>query len=898
MIFFKSTIPYKLLALVAILACSNKGLFAQKQYQPQNWELVIEDEEYLNLLSQREVAMTLDLLTSSFRESVPAKIIIANQIYDAEIRLKGDLGDHWEDLGTMSFRVKVLNGKTINGIKQFSIQHPKRRLFLDDWLFNKLLEYHGMLSTHYRYVSFKVNGKEKGLYCVEEYADKYLLERNHRREGPVFKVDDKDFWTNHALLRPGHGIENMASFGVKPLGGTKLLKKEVLSKQYELASQLLHGFVRRDYLTHEVFEVKDIAKAFALSCDVFGQDHAMRIPNIRFYLNPISAKIESIPFDSGSPTQVEKLLGEKYFYLYDDYFKDASKNPHWFRSFFHDEVFRATYLEVLQELSDKSWVEDFWKSIEKEYRPIANLFAKEYPGYKLNEKQIQENVKHIASKLADGFGQEELSQYDKPGIPPNGLDWPRRGLQVGFNSLDTLSNTLSLQVANLASDKIEVVGLLIDKQWKVNLNQSVKLKAKAPFEFASIEDLKVKLPKDFIWSAKIKAKLTLLYREKSSELVLSKKVSPHPIYDKESLGDDFFRASKDWKNQSWFKVNESKKTIRVKDSKQNISENIIIPMGYKFVVPAGTSFEFSNNACLVSYSPVFFNGTESSPIKLYNNSANPGAGLLVLNGTERSELKYVEFQNLRNPNTSHWQITGAVTFYESDVSVSDCVFKDNLSEDALNIIRSDFSLQNCVFENTFSDAFDADFCSGTIADCVFTNNGNDGIDVSGTTVTVTNTNLSYINDKGISSGEGSSITASGVSVSNAFIGLASKDRSTLVLDGVKVRDCKYDVSVYQKKPEFGPASIKIDNGDFPDGFPNARLEQNSLMTYNGKKRKGKKLSLYSQLYHDKDFAKLERYIVENPTDDRYTKLKALYNKYDMYEAAKALDVLHQAFLKK
>ena len=48
-------------------------------------------------------------------------------------------------------------------------------------------------------------------------------------------------------------------------------------------------------------------------------------------------------------------------------------------------------------------------------------------------------------------------------------------------------------------------------------------------------------------------------------------------------------------------------------------------------------------------------------------------------------------------------------------------------------------------------------------------------------------------------------------INNAVIGIASKDKSDVVVSNIELTDCKIGFSVFRKKPEFGPASIMIEN---------------------------------------------------------------------------------------
>ena len=48
------------------------------------------------------------------------------------------------------------------------------------------------------------------------------------------------------------------------------------------------------------------------------------------------------------------------------------------------------------------------------------------------------------------------------------------------------------------------------------------------------------------------------------------------------------------------------------------------------------------------------------------------------------------FTGLNTLSYKGWELTGGVTFYESDVRIKNCVFEKNKCEDALNIICSKF----------------------------------------------------------------------------------------------------------------------------------------------------------------------------------------------------------------
>jgi hypothetical protein len=237
-----------------------------------------------------------------------------------------------------------------------------------------------------------------------------------------------------------------------------------------------------------------------------------------------------------------------------------------------------------------------------------------------------------------------------------------------------------------------------------------------------------------------------------------------------------------------------------------LEESLIIPEGYKVYSKEGTTIDLTNGATILSYSGLQLIGTKNNPIKIISSDGT-GQGLSVFNVEEKSNLKYVSFDGLSTPLKSNWELTGAVTFYESPASLDNVVFLNMKSEDSLNIIRSEFEIKNSVFENSFSDCLDVDFGNGKIISTTFNNCGNDGLDISGSVVELKDLKIINVGDKGMSIGEESEVYAENIEINKGYIGVASKDQSNLEIKNIKISECEYDFALYQKKPEFGPASI-------------------------------------------------------------------------------------------
>jgi len=257
-------------------------------------------------------------------------------------------------------------------------------------------------------------------------------------------------------------------------------------------------------------------------------------------------------------------------------------------------------------------------------------------------------------------------------------------------------------------------------------------------------------------------------------------------------------------------INTADGKVTFEGNEFQINEPLIIPPDKEVIIQEGQTFDLSNGAFILSYSPINAIGTEDKPIT-FVSSDGTGLGLVVIKPKFTSYLSHVNFDNLSNPTSGIWYLTGAVTFYEADVEISHSIFQNNRCEDALHIMRSEFVVNNCSFLNTFADAFDSDFSTGHIYDSSFSNTGNDGLDFSTSQVLAERINFSEIGDKGISAGENSNLTIRNITVKGAVIGITSKDFSMITGDSVKISDVKIGMALYQKKPEFGPANIDLSN---------------------------------------------------------------------------------------
>ena len=154
---------------------------------------------FLNILKIEELrnkAILKNNLSKDLRTKFNVKVINSKNKnkFKGQIRLKGDRKIHWENKEYSSYRIELKKNKYIMGMNKFSIQKPRVRNYIHEWIFHKMMGEENLINLKYKFIKLKINGKNLGLYTIEESFDKQLIERNKRRNGPIFGLDEDLSW--------------------------------------------------------------------------------------------------------------------------------------------------------------------------------------------------------------------------------------------------------------------------------------------------------------------------------------------------------------------------------------------------------------------------------------------------------------------------------------------------------------------------------------------------------------------------------------------------------------------------------------------------------------------------------------------------------------------------------
>jgi len=758
-----------------------KGLFKK----PENIHINISFSNYQKLVDDRQ--STLEGVRQY--EYVPATIDYNNESIEVRIRLKGDRKIHIEDPDEWSFRIEVKGDETLFGMKEFSIHKPRARGYIYEWIFHQALKREDILSLRYEFIDVKLNGKDLGIYALEEHFEKRLLEHNERREGPIVRFNE-DF-----------GVDFKLSV-IEPYNSDKWTDSEHI-KMTQQAINLLESFRNGSLKVSEVFDVKKLATYFAIS-DLLGSHHGIVWANMRFYYNPVTSKLEPIGFDGhiGSERDgifISSELGIKKEtgWFYEDY-KD------WFRMFFNnpetlDETFIKGYISALERFSETSYLENLFSEINNELEHNLSLIYRDFPLFADNIFCFGPDLYYFDKSIFT-----ERQSYIRNRLDPSNTSI--RGYLMTRNS-----DSIDIGLINMQSLPVEVTGIVLGDT-HIALEQKVIIPYDCTLDeqstLSDYYEINVKLPDGFVWSNETTENLTIDYELPGSDQTASTSIYPWSYLDKDLIENDFMIQKSNIEYFDFLEIDESGKTISVTAGQWYIDKSLIIPEGYKVTAGGGTEIYLLNDAKILSYSPFEFIGTKANPI-IISSEDSTGQGIIVMSSDQKSLLEYVNFSNLSNPLQGGWELTGAVNFYESPVEIYHCQFMNNSSEDYLNIIRSSFLIDSTSFFDISSDAVDIDFSDGSIRGSAFTNCGNDAVDISGSKVELEDISIKNAGDKGISAGESTQMVGRKIEIKDSVIAVASKDISEVNIEELNIENCNYGLAVYQKKSEFGPSNMSV-----------------------------------------------------------------------------------------
>lgn len=738
----------------------------------------------------------------------------------AKVRIKGDFVDH---INTPKWSLRVeLKGDKLFGMSRFSIQHPKTRSFLWEWLFMQMARREGLLTPRSEFVNVVMNGNSMGIYYLEEHFTKELLESQGRREGPIIRFLEDAQLGSEAQYFQSLGylsgtvapVLDVEGAEIVAYGEKRLAQDENLSRQLQQAIALM----RRIQLdpggleTHELVDLETSARFAALQV-LFRCSHGSLWKSRRYYHDPVSARLEPIVFDTGAgapgldrdPYGILKYALPSYL-----------KNP-----IFHQALYRE-----LGRLMQPGYLDEAMDALGPVMSQVERLLRAEgLDSPLLDAALIQSQLRdqqaylqqHTHPEAAVSFECRLLTD-DPDGSRPRGdlqVDaWALthvpvvfEGLVLGggfFVSVDQLQSSQVLQPALtgqgvlLPIDQSRVTFTMRNREREAVL-QDVREIKKA---LASGEE------RDRSVRSQVQARARLSHEPEVFESDLRVRMFGQE-WEQEGGRPASPTPQEALEKHGFLLLEEGTGQMLVTPGKHRVQGDLVMPDGLALAIGPATELAFGEGCGLITSGPLRFTGSEAEPILL---GPAPGAeswsGVLVIKSSKESLWEHVQVRRTLNFRRSGWMASGGVNFYRSPVQLQECLFEDALGEDALNIFGVPFHMRGVEMRRVASDAFDGDFVTGELVDCRFEESVEDAVDVSGSQITVRECSFAKVGDKAISAGERSDVDVRDCVVESAAIAVASKDSSKVDVDGLEVRSVvHYGFAAYIKKKEFGPSRI-------------------------------------------------------------------------------------------
>lgn len=830
-------------------------------------ELVIPESSAAVLQRVRDAALERGIIMQTDADTVPAEFVSQGARLPAEIRIKGDWTDHVDE-ERWSYRIRLTAG-SFRGMREFSIQAPKTRGYLWEWLVHEAARAEHVLVPRSTFLNVVQNGHAMGVYFLEEHFEKELLESQGRREGPIVVWDESVLWST--LLQEGNvpakGVRAFESqlqasahtaeaaevraFGEKRLSSVeglnrslhaaidqmKALRALALADQPETdRRRVLEAMDElRGRTLEELVDVERLGCAHAL-LSVFQVEHALAWHNMRFYRDPVQARLEPILFDCAAQDP-------------------AGRDPVPWRAtglaaaFASSPGYYAALFTHLGRMLRSGWLDELLTGIEPDLaRFEAALRAEgELPaGCTSGEmkQRLRAQLVYLRKACLPSDAVNFEAAYELTDAQRNAGEgvlevraWATTRSPVlveGFRfSNGGVSPASAVLAAGTPGARVRGQGVLLPADGSAALFRFPMNERLANLETVEkvTRALRQELTADQTLDLDVHAVHRLLAsEEKQEELLTFRRGVPRVEADRPPAPD----LAQALERHPFLRYDFARGRLLGLAGTWDVSGDLVLPAGIALELAPGTTLRFQEGALLLASAPLVFPGTTRAPIVLEPGAgAASWAGVIVLGAEGRSEWNDVVVRKTTAAARGGWIQTGAVTFYRSPVTLVRCHFEGTAAEDALNVFGADILLDTVTISGALSDSFDGDFVTGEIKNCVFRDGQADGLDVSGADVLVRDCRFERLGDKGCSIGERSKARIEGGQALDVAVGVASKDASEVTVSSLSIEARSYALAAFVKKPEYGPARLSATSVTLKGGLGRAIAQTGCLLEIDG-----------------------------------------------------------------
>lgn len=816
--------------------------------------------DWQRLATARDQAMQRTFLLAEHKAPVPVTVQWGEATAAGTARLKGDWLDH---IDTAQWSLRLELDTPLQGLRRFSIQHPKTRGWLMEWLVMQTAARLGVLAPRAHFAEVAIDGREPAIYYLEEVPGKEMLESQGRRDGAIAHFDERALWNTHQQLgfltvgalpadygRMFHVFDAPAdALGASQLVGVAHME-ERLQRARRLAQDLQQAIVAQDLAGEPVRRLRALQALEGRTVDdlfvpermgrflalltVYQGFHGLHWNQLRLYHDPVHDRFEPVVND----TDANFLTRPGELVLH-------SPEARWWKS--SPRTLVAAY-QTLGEITEPGWIAE----LVAELRPqlAAAAAAMQRTGAAPPGLDLLASLDLLLRQQTD-----RLRAFVRPRI----------ALQAQANAtevrVDGGAPIVVLETELRASSGVptRVDRLEIDKGNAVPAAQAllgIAGEADSLAQVTVLPDGGVLLPIDgtpLAFRMPVEQRVAGLTEVAAIKRAI--RTGRLPSGQRELLLNVHFRTVAETQlrvdtfaagavaapadvaarpvapplaellqRHAFLEFDLVHHRLVAQPGVHDVQGDLLVPDDRVLHLPAGTELRLASGAVLVA-GALQAAGTAERPVRIGSQPGARGFSVLVL-GSAPSRCEQLVVEGHDALHRGGWQATGGVTFCRAPVELLHCRFVGALGEDSLNVIGAQLRFVNCRFDGGPHDLFDGDFVGGEIVDCWFGNSGEDAVDVSGTTLTVRGCTFEAIGDKAFSIGEGSNLVANDNHVRRAAIAVATKDRSQATFERLRVDAVEHFVAAaYVKKPEFGACNLVIQGLVWPGPAPARHLCQ-------------------------------------------------------------------------
>lgn len=741
---------------------------------------------------------TLEKGVISNYQKVNMRLLYDGKKYDANGSFKADFSEHTRNSNQLSWIIELKNNETIFGLNKFFISNFEEKNFPYNFVISEILSENSILTPRYKIIKFNINGKNQGLMLMEEKFSDSFYAINKIKEAPIFNITNKEDFKIRLTGSKYKNVEDIVKWQDKLeteiyneneiLNKTNIINKKTNQNLLSIFKNIQEVIVLEESLLfkylQDYVDIEKFAKTIAIK-SIFGDMQNTKLNNTLFYMNPYDLKIEPIQsnFKHNDISSLEK--SRNFFNSFSTIYK----------FFFNHPEFQKKYLNNLNKIN-KNFFE-----IERKFKRICENFG-ENCQHLVELEMIKKNIEFLIVEDIKVFENLnfDINKNNNNFNTKNSKNLNEKKIYFrAFNDGELNIKNLTSEVLNLESIVFKDYGVYedyFDIQTKIYPSDSKNLNSKR---------IKITI-KDRNYET-----VELKYNDENGII----KSALARVEERSFRKENFFISNTISIDN--LKIKIKKKDYVFNKGKHIIDKPIIIPSGYDLVINEGTELQMSKDTYIMLKDGVLkLLGKKEKPIKIISSDKNSIWNGIYVNSISKkntySILKNVEISNFSYFDNNQVQLTGGINFIKSNLKISNAFINNSFAEDAINLVESNFEIDSLKIDNSISDAIDIDFGNGDLVNSSFNNIGGDAIDLSGSDVNLKNIISNNTFDKAISAGEETNLNIENLSISNARIGIASKDSSKVNGKNINVSNCKlYDFAAYQKKSFFSYGYLKVDN---------------------------------------------------------------------------------------